>query len=106
MTELRDGLTRRDLSKTDKYLLIVAHHDGPVTNVDIKAIAKENGWKDGGKSSPSAFLSASRHALLLPKGWTLTGPARAQLEERGLIPAVGVLTPVTRTLETEPAPQI
>lgn len=99
MTELRDALTRKDISKTDKYLLILGHHDGPVTNADIKAIAKENGWKDGAKSAPSAFLSASKHALLLPKGWTLTGPGRASLEDRALILKIGVLTPVTQTLE-------
>jgi len=99
VTELRDALTRKDISKTDKYLLILGHHDGPVTNADIKAIAKENGWKDGAKSAPSAFLSASKHALLLPKGWTLTGPGRASLEDRALILKIGVLTPVTQTLE-------
>lgn len=99
MTELRDALTRKDISKTDKYLLIVGHHDGPVMNADIKTIAKENGWRDGAKSAPAAFLSKTAHALLLPKGWTLTGPGRNSLEDRGLISKVGVLTPVTQTLE-------
>lgn len=99
MTELRDALTRRDISKTEKYLLIVAHHDGPVVNADIKTIAKENGWKDGEKSAPASFLSKSNLALLLPKGWTLTGPGRSELENRGLISRIGVLTPVTQTLE-------
>lgn len=99
MTELRDALTRKDISKTEKYLLIVAHHDGPVLNVDIKAIAKENGWKDGAKSAPASFLAKSRLAVLLPKGWTLTGPGRNELESRGLISRIGVLTPVTQTLE-------
>jgi hypothetical protein len=99
VTQLRDALTRKDISKTDKYLLIVGHHDGPVTNADIKKIAKENGWKIGAQSAPSSFLSASKHALLLPKGWTLTGPGRTALENRGLISHIGVLTPVTQTLE-------
>lgn len=99
MTELRDALTRKDLTKTDKYLLIVAHHDGPVKNADIKAIAKENGWRDGASSDPGAFLRKSAHALLLPDGWTLTGPGRTALEDRGLISKIGVLTPVTQTLE-------
>jgi hypothetical protein len=99
VTELRDALTRKDISKTDKYLLIVGHHDGPVANASIKSIAKENGWKDGAKSAPASFLSKSPHALLLPKGWTLTGPGRLALEERRLISKIGVLTPVTRILE-------
>jgi hypothetical protein len=99
VTELRDVLTRKDISKTDKYLLIVGHHDGPITNAEIRVIAKENGWKDGARSAQSSFLSASKHALLLPKGWTLTGPGRASLEDRGLISRIGVLTPVTLTLE-------
>jgi hypothetical protein len=99
VTELRDALTRKDISKTDKYLLIVGHHDGPVMNADIKTIAKENGWKDGANSVPASFLSKSPHALLLPKGWTLTGPGRNALEDRGLISKIGVLTPVTLTLE-------
>jgi hypothetical protein len=99
VTELRDALTRKDISKTDKYLLIVGHHDGPVIGANIRAIAKENGWKDGAKSVPSSFLKKSKHALLLPKGWTLTGPGRTSLEGRGLISKIGVLTPVTQTLE-------
>lgn len=99
MSELRDALTRKDISKTDKYLLIVAHHDGPVMNADIKTIAKENGWNDGANSAPGSFLSKSPHALLLPRGWTLTGPGRSTLEDRGLISKVGVLTPVTLTVE-------
>lgn len=99
MTELRDALTCKDITKTDKYLLIVGHHDGPVKGADIRAIAKENGWKEGAKSVPAPFLTKSKHALLLPKGWTLTGPGRATLEDRGLISKIGVLTPVTRTLE-------
>ncbi|MCX7319942.1 MAG: hypothetical protein NT113_10790 [Hyphomicrobiales bacterium] len=99
MTELRDGLARRDLSKTDKYLLVVAHHDGPVTNSNIKVIAKENGWRDGAQSNPSAFLSKSNSALFLPTGWTLTGPGRSDLERRGIVSQIGVLTPVTHALE-------
>lgn len=99
MTELRDALTRKDISKTDKYLLVVAHHDGPISNASIKLIAKENGWKDGGQSKPASFLSKSPHALLLPTGWVLTGPGRANLVSRGLLSELGVLTPVTRSLE-------
>ncbi|MFZ2160421.1 MAG: hypothetical protein WAV72_30465 [Bradyrhizobium sp.] len=99
MTELRDALAHRDISKTDKYLLIVAHHDGPVQNAEIKLIAKENGWRDGANSAPASFLSKTAHALLLPIGWTLTGPGRASLENRSLLSKVGVLTPVTQTLE-------
>lgn len=99
MTQLRDALARRDLSKTVRYLLIVAHHDGPVTNAAIKAIAKENGWRDGANSEPRAFLSKSDHALLVPEGWTLLGPGRKWLEDRGYITRIGVLTPVTETLE-------
>jgi hypothetical protein len=30
VTLLRESLARRDVSKTDKYLLIVAIHDGPM----------------------------------------------------------------------------
>lgn len=99
MTELRDALARKDISKTDKYLLIVAHHDGPVKNADIKVIARENGWKDGATSDPGAFLKKSAHAILIPAGWTLSGPGRASLEDRKLISKIGVLTPVTETLE-------
>jgi hypothetical protein len=99
VTALRDALTRKDITKTDKYLLIIGHHDGPVQNADIKLIAKENGWKDGASSAPGSFLSKTAHALLLPKGWTLTGPGRISLEDRGLLSKIGVLTPVTQTLE-------
>ena len=99
MTALRDALARKDISKTDKYLLIVAHHDGPVAIGDIRAIARDKGWKDGDSASASTFLKASPHALLLPKGWTILGPGRRSLEDRGLLLAIGVLTPVTEALE-------
>jgi len=99
VTALRDALARKDISKTDKYLLIVAYHEGPVPSGAIRAIARENGWKDGDTSSILTFLKASPHAVLLPKGWTITGAGRQALEDRGLISAIGVLTPVTEALE-------
>jgi hypothetical protein len=99
VTALRDALARKDISKTDKYLLIIAHHDGPVPVADIRAIAQDNGWKDGDSSSVTTFLKKSPHALLLPKGWTIIGPGRKSLEDRGLLSQIGVLTPVTEALE-------
>jgi hypothetical protein len=99
VTELRDGLARRDLSKTDKYLLIVASHDGPIRNTEIKILARDNGWRDGAKSHPAPFLKRSPHAILLPDGWTISGPGRQNLEQRGVISQIGVLTPVTKELE-------
>lgn len=99
MTALRDALARRDISKTDKYLVIVANHDGPLKNGQIRLIAKENGWRDGASSRPEQFLGKSAHTILLPDGWTLSGPGRASLEDRSLIPKIGVLTPVTEMLE-------
>lgn len=99
MTQLRDALARKKTSKTDKYLLIVAHHDGPIPNAEIKSIAHENGWKEGAKSAPASFLSKSASAILVPSGWTITAAGRADLEQRGLIATVGVLTPVTEALE-------
>ncbi|CCJ07967.1 hypothetical protein [Methylocystis sp. SC2] len=99
MTELRDGLARRDLSKTDKYLLIVASHDGPITTREIKAIAKNNGWRDGSTSEPSPFLNKSKYAVSLPNGWALTTEGRVSLEERKIVLHSGILTPVVAALE-------
>jgi hypothetical protein len=99
VTALRDALARKDISKTDKYLVIVAYHDGPVKNAQIKLIAKENGWKDGAASRPELFLSKSSHTILLPDGWTMSGPGSESLEDRKLISKIGVLTPITEMLE-------
>jgi hypothetical protein len=93
VTALRDALARKDISKTDKYLLIVGYHHGHVMTAAIRQIAKDNGWKDGATSRPELFLSKSAHAILLPKGWTLTGPGRSSLDDRKLISKIGVLTP-------------
>lgn len=99
MTELRDGLTRRDVSKTDKYLLIVASQDGPIISREIKAIAWDNGWREGATSDPSTFLNRSKYSVLLPTGWVVTADGRKSLEERKIIAAHGVLTPVVAALE-------
>jgi hypothetical protein len=96
---MRDGLARRDLSKTDKYLLIIAVRNDPTTSRDIKAIAKNNGWRDGAASEPSSYLNKSKYAVSLPSGWVITSEGRKTLEERDIISASGVLTPVVAALE-------
>jgi hypothetical protein len=100
MSKVRDHLTRSDLSKTTKYMLIVGHHIGPAKNADIRKIAKENGWRAGSQSSPSDFLKLKReYCVSLPEGWELTGPGRSFLEQEGLISPGGILTPVTEQLD-------
>lgn len=96
---LRDALARRDLSKTQKYLLILSHQDGPSPSSEIRKVAKENGWRDGANSQPHAFLSKSQYAISLPRGWALSGPGRLMLEKSGLLSVAGILTPVTADLE-------
>ena len=78
MTALRDALARKDISKTDKYLVIVAYHDGPVKNAQIKLIAKENGWKDGAASRPELFFKQklAHHSIA---GWLDTERARPRI---------------------------
>jgi hypothetical protein len=92
-------LARRDISKTDKYLLIVAMHDGPVKTNDIRAVARQNGWKDGAGSLPGDLLRQTKNAIYLPNGWTVTEACKKSLADRGLINPAGVLTPVTQALE-------
>jgi hypothetical protein len=99
VTHLREILARRDVSKTDKYLLIVAMHDGPMKAADIRAVARTNGWREGASNVPSSFLGQTRSAIYLPNGWTVTEACKAQLCERGLLDPAGVLTPVTQQLE-------
>jgi len=95
----RESLARRDVSKTDKYLLIVAMHDGPMKVNDIRAVARQNGWRDGANSVPGAFLKQTRSAIYLPNGWTVTEACKRSLVDRGLMNPIGVLTPVTEALE-------
>lgn len=99
MIQLREVLARRDVSKTDKYLLIVATHDGPMKSNDIRAVARANGWRDGANSIPGNFLKQTRNAIYLPNGWTVTEACRRMLEQRELTNPAGILTPVTQALE-------
>ncbi|MGJ5006331.1 hypothetical protein ACQR05_01075 [Bradyrhizobium oligotrophicum] len=99
MTLLRESLARRDVSKTDKYLLIVAMHDGPMKANDIRAVARQNGWRDGSGSLPGDYLKHTKNAIYVPTGWTVTEACKKSLVERGLMNAAGVLTPVTEALE-------
>ena len=99
MTQLRESLARRAVSKTDKYLLIVAMHDGPMKSNDIRAVARQNGWRDGANSIPGDYLKQTTRAIYLPTGWTVTAQCRKELEDRGLFHPTGVLTPVTQALE-------
>jgi hypothetical protein len=99
VTLIRESLARRDVSKTDKYLLIVAMHDGPMKSNDIRAVARQNGWRDGANSIPGDFLKHTRSAIYLPNGWTVTEACKNLLVGRGLMTPAGVLTPVTEALE-------
>jgi hypothetical protein len=99
VTPLRESLARRDVSKTDKYLLIVAMHDGPMKANDIRAVARQHGWKDGIRSIPGDYLRQTRNAIYLPNGWTVTEACKRSLADRGLMNPAGVLTPVTEALE-------
>jgi hypothetical protein len=99
VTLLRESLARRDVSKTDKYLLIVAMHDGPMKVNDIRAVARQNGWRDGAKSLPGDYLKHTKNAIYVPNGWTVTEACKKRLADRKLINPAGVLTPVTEALE-------
>src|SRR4051812_43945170 len=98
MTALRDGLARRDLSSTQRLLLIIAHHVGPISNPEIKRIAVENGWRGASKLNPTDFLRRNPSCVRLPSGWELTSSGRAALVEKGIISSAGILTPVTEAL--------
>lgn len=99
MTQLRESLARRDVSKTDKYLLIVSMHDGPMKAADVRAVARQSGWREGAKDVPGGFLKQTKNAIYLPNGWTVTEACRKSLVDRGLLNPSGVLTPVTEALE-------
>jgi hypothetical protein len=99
VTLLRESLARRDVSKTDKYLLIVAMHDGPMKANDIRAVARQNGWREGAKSIPGDLLRQTKNSIYLPTGWTVTEACKRSLADRGLMNPAGVLTPVTEALE-------
>jgi hypothetical protein len=99
VTQLRESLARRDVSKTDKYLLIVAMHDGPMKANDIRAVARQSGWRNGSSSIPGDYLKQTTRAIYVPTGWTVTARCRKELEERGFLDPMGVLTPVTQALE-------
>jgi hypothetical protein len=99
VTQLRESLARRGVSKTDKYLLIVAMHDGPMKAADIRAVARQNGWREGATNTPGAFLKQTKNAIYLPNGWTVTDACKKSLVDRELLNPAGVLTPVTQALE-------
>jgi hypothetical protein len=74
-------------------------HDGPMKAADIRAVARQNGWRDGAKDVPGGFLKQTKNAIYLPNGWTVTEACKKGLVERGLLNPAGVLTPVTEALE-------
>jgi hypothetical protein len=74
-------------------------HDGPMKANDIRAVARQNGWRDGAKSLPGDFLRQTKNAIYIPTGWTVTEACKKSLADRGLMNPAGVLTPVTEALE-------
>jgi hypothetical protein len=99
MNGLHDKLSNKKISKTDKYLIITGSSSEPITSKNIKLAAFENGWKDGSKSEPSAFLSKTGDAIRLPNGWILSENGRLRLTKAELLAPDGLLTPVMRSLE-------
>ena len=99
MSTVRDILSSKKITKTDKYLLIVGQNASPMSNSEIKEFARLNGWRDGADSFPGSFLSKTESAICLPDGWTLSSKGRSKLEQAKLLSTAGVLTPVTEALE-------
>jgi hypothetical protein len=74
-------------------------HDGPMKANDVRAVARQNGWRDGATSVPGDFLKHTKNAIYVPTGWTVTEACKRSLADRGLVNPGGVLTPVTEALE-------
>lgn len=66
---------------------------------DIRAVARQNGWKVGAASIPGDLLKQTKNAISVPTGWTVTEACKKSLADRGLMNPAGVLTPVTEALE-------
>jgi hypothetical protein len=73
------------MSIRDKYLLILYDRKIPLKNDQIKRIAGQNGWREGERRSPSAFLGsgAARHLVVqIPDGWVLTSAGMEKFGEK------------------------
>jgi hypothetical protein len=102
MADLRDSLSRNDISIRDKYLLILEDQHIPLTNQRLKEIAKTNGWKKGAVSSPAAFLSSAKGIVVqIPEGWVLTSAGTARIVKlgQGTTLHAQVISPLAAALE-------
>lgn len=83
LDDLKDWL-HRDLSASDKLLIILAHLNEPSRLEGIRNVAKEAGWPLTKKSNPSQLLKQSKgKAIYNGITWELTEKGKAHLKGKG-----------------------
>ena len=81
LNDLKDWL-HRDLSATDKLLIVLAHLNNPSKLNDIRNVAREAGWSLKGVSNPSQLLKQSKgKAISNGSTWELTERGKAYLKK-------------------------
>ena len=82
---LKDWLNR-DISQSDKLLIILATFEQPCEVKDIRRRGEEAGYKIPKSSNPSTTLGrAYPLAVKVPDGWEITERGRAHLEQLGFL---------------------
>ena len=100
--DLKVWLHKKDLSKTDKLLLVLGSFDAPRTVTEIKARAKEAGLTPAAKWNVASFLSASNgRAIKVPNGWELGAAGREYLVNRGAFKKLPHVDKVAADFRTE-----
>jgi len=84
-TDLKAWLHKKELARLDKLLVVLATFDAPCQIRDLKARAREGGFRLPDAWNPSTVLSRSGGlAIRTPDGWELTDAGRDRLRSLGL----------------------
>ncbi len=94
---IKSELARKDVSATDKFLLILSAIGKPCSAAEIKEFARDNGWTQGAKSNPSPHLK-SGGAIKAKDGWEHTSHSEHRLAQKGMATANNPLTPFSQKL--------
>jgi hypothetical protein len=94
---IKSELARKDISTTDKFLLILSALRKPAATAEIKLFARNNGWTRGSKTNPAPYLK-SGGAVRTPKGWEHTHQSELRLTNVSTAFTENPLTPLADNL--------
>ncbi|MCM2354911.1 MAG: hypothetical protein NDI63_14920 [Pseudobdellovibrio sp.] len=70
------------LTQTDKILIVLLVLDAPTKPNKIQSVLSDHGIREAKKWNMSQLLKATKHAVSLKDGWTLTSNGKSSLKEK------------------------